>query len=319
MRTLKPWLLFALVLACLVGAWRGEPAALAQGEPAIRYEQAFWQRWSDGKAEVAGYELRFERYGQERVGTAVAIVVKEDFSEAERIKADVLGEGTFPVLKLNLAKDFPTGVYDYHLMLSSFVGLKAANGLPAGATNKVSFSAQEWCGHVYQQLLFGPKGVEDTLHSYFQSEGNRTRQHAGSPAGLSEDSLYLWARGLAAPALAPGATRKVKLFGSLQEARLSHRDAGWVDATLSRAAAPTSLEVPAGTFAAEVYQAQLPGRSWTFWVEREGARRLLRWKNERETGSLLKSARLPYWNLSGRGNERLLETLGLKPRPARTP
>jgi len=247
------------------------------------------------------------------------IVVKEDFSERDRVKADRLGQGTFPVLKLNLVKDFPTGVYDYHLMLSSFVGLKAANGLPAGATNKVSFSAQEWCGHVYQQLLFGPKAVEDTLHSYFQSEGNRTRQLAGDPAGLSEDSLYLWARGLAAPALQPGQRRKVKLFGSLQEARLAHRSAGWVEATLSRAAKPAALEVPAGSFSADVFQAKLPGRSWTFWVERDGARRLLRWKNERETGSLLKSVRMPYWNLSGQGNERLLKQLGLKPRPQRTP
>ncbi|HBP16793.1 MAG TPA: hypothetical protein DEA08_03230 [Planctomycetes bacterium] len=319
MRNPKPWLLLALIGACLAGAWRGNPAALAQSAPAIRYDQAFWQRWSDGKAEVAGYELRFARYGQERAGTAVAIVVKEDFSEADRVKADGIGAGTFPVLKLNLLKDFPTGVYDYHLMLSTFVGLKAANGLPAGATNKVSFSAQEWCGHVYQQLLFGPRAVEDTLHSYFQSEGNRARKVKGEPGGLSEDALFLWARGLAAPALEPGQRRQVKLFSSLQEARLAHRAAGWVDATLSRAAQPASVEVGAGTFEADVFEAKLPGRSWTFWVERSGARRLLRWKNGRETGSLLKSVRMPYWSLSGRGNERLLEQLGLKPRPPRTP
>lgn len=311
MRTLKPWLLLTLVLLCLAGAWRAQPSALAQSASSIRYDRAFWKRWSDGKAEVAGYELRFDRYGQERKGTAVAIVVKEDFSAADRVKADVVGEGTFPVLKLNLVKDFQTGVYDYHLMLSSFVGLAPASGLPAGATNKVSFSAQEWCGHVYQQLLFGPKAVEDTLHSYFQSEGNRVRKLPGDAAGLSEDSLYLWARGLAAPSLEPGQRRQVKLFSSLQEARLAHRAAGWVEATLSRAAQPESIEVPAGTFEADVLRAKLPGRSWTFWVEREGARRLLRWKNERETASLLESTRMPYWSLSREGNERLLEKIGL--------
>ncbi len=50
-------------------------------------------------------------------------------------------------------------------MTSAFSALTAVNGRPAGSVSKVSFSAQEWCGHVYAQLLAADR------FAYWQMDG----------------------------------------------------------------------------------------------------------------------------------------------------
>jgi len=109
----------------------------------------------------------------------VTIFVTETFSNALRVKADPgkhPAQDEVPVLKLNLVEDFPTGVYDYNLMSSSFVALTPVNERPAGAPLKVSFSSQEWCGHVWQQMLFDSRAVRLTAHSYSMARAtSRTR------------------------------------------------------------------------------------------------------------------------------------------------
>ena len=74
------------------------------------------------------------------------------------------------MLKLNAVRDFATGIYDYNVMTSTF--LRVAAGWPVA---KVSFSSQEWCGHVWHQLV--PRGgrILGTLHSYFEGEADRPR------------------------------------------------------------------------------------------------------------------------------------------------
>ena len=47
------------------------------------------------------------------------------------------------MLKLNSVRDFQTGIYHYNVMTSVFA--RVAAGWPIA---KVSFSSQEWCGHV---------------------------------------------------------------------------------------------------------------------------------------------------------------------------
>lgn len=322
---MRKLLLFAaglLVTLGLIGLVGGPAAADDRPAPASpAYDGAFWKHWGDGRAEVAGYDLTFPRYGETRQGTAVAIFVTEDFANGPRVKADAKGPGTFPVIKLNLAKDFPTGVYDYHLMTSAFVHLSPANGEPAGFPTKVSFSAQEWCGHAYHQVLFDPGKTRETLHSYFQGEADREAELAHPAHGLSEDALPLWARGVAAPALQPGEQVTLPILESLQEARLRHQRLAWSEATLRRSAEPTQVTVPAGTFAADVYEAELEsGRSWTFHVEHAAPHRLLRWTcSTGERAELLKAARMPYWQMHGAGGESALSKLGLEPRPPRTP
>ena len=128
-------LLLTMICSVMTGS-----IAIAGGTPdRPAFGAEFDQHWSDNKAEIAGYDLVTPRYGQLRKGTAVAIFVTEPFSNSARVKADP-GEHSpddeFPVLKLNLVEDYPTGVYDYNLMTSVFVALRPVNNLPAGTPTK---------------------------------------------------------------------------------------------------------------------------------------------------------------------------------------
>jgi hypothetical protein len=306
--------------ALLVALLAAGPGARGQEPDAPRFDQAFWKHWSDGRAEVASYELTFTRYGEARTGTAVTVFVTEPFSEERRVKADRPGPDSFQVMKLNLAQDFPTGVYDYHLMTSAFVGLEPSGGRSAGSLAKVTFSSQEWCGHVFHQLLFDRDVVRETRHSYFDGEEGAQRIPLRG-AALSEDALFHWARGMAGPRLAPGESRSVSLLTSAQHARLRHTSVAVSQATLSRASAPATAEVPAGTFEADVYTAKLAaGRSWTFHIERAAPRRILRWASSSgHEGRLVGAQRMPYWRLSGNRDVGAVKRLGLSPRPPRTP
>jgi len=124
----------------------------AEAIQAPDYGEAFWSHWGDGQAEIATYDLTMPRYGEARAGSAVAIFVTEPFSAETRVKAggSVGKADRFQAIKLNLVKDFATGIYDYNTMLSAFVAVESSAGMIAGQPAKLSYSSQEWCGHVYQ-------------------------------------------------------------------------------------------------------------------------------------------------------------------------
>ena len=322
--------LVALLLAAALAAAAGEPA-----DSSPSYGTEFWDHWGDGQAEIAAYELIEPRYGAERRGTAVAIFVTEDFSEADRVKAETAqgeraqGEQAqsekatgdrFPVIKLNLVRDFPTGIYDYNLMTSAFVALAPILGRPAGAPTKVSFSAQEWCGHAYHQLLFDRERVRSQLHSYFEGEADRDAT-LDAPADVgSEDALLLWARRLAYPVVAPGEERTSRVVSSVARARLEHQPETVTEVRLLRSAKSYTLEVPAGTFLVRQAWAILGDAKWSFSVEARHPHRIVAWQSPSgEKASLVGSDRVAYWKLNAPGDEAALERIGLSPRPALTP
>jgi hypothetical protein len=279
---------------------------------------AFWSHWGDGRAEIGHYALTFPRYGEAREGTAVAIFVTEPFSHAAGVKADPgrhPESDVFQVIKLNLVKDFPTGMYDYNTMLSAFVSLEAVAHRSAGEPVKLSYSSQEWCGHVFHQVNFDDGAVRESVRSYFDGEGDVDSRRETPADAVAEDALLLWARGLASPVVEPGETVTVPVLTSLQEARLRHLPTELERVTLARSEEPRTITVPAGTFVAERLTASLEGgRTWTFDVERESPRRILRWEvSTGERGELVASERLPYWELGRPGDERVLERLGLVP------
>ncbi|MCS6951833.1 MAG: hypothetical protein RMK57_02030 [Bryobacterales bacterium] len=305
----------------------GTPQSRRQAPPSLPapvFDQSFWRHWGDGKAELAAYDLVEPRYGQARPGVAVTIFVTEPFSHSLRVKADPgkhAPSDVFPVMKLNLVKDYATGIYDYNVMLSSFVALQHSGGRAAGSAVKISYSSQEWCGHVYSQLLFDPLGIHYEVHSYFDGEADQRRDLQYPQGGIAEDLLLLWARGMAAPVLAPGQSWTAPLLRSLQFSRDRHVAPPWVRATLGRAAAPHRIQVPAGEFEAEAFTARVTdGLSWRIDVERSWPHRILRWETSSgERAELLGAARLEYWKMNEKGFERALSQLGLKPRPPRTP
>lgn len=288
-----------------------------------KFDAEFWKTWSDGSAEMASYDLLRPKYNATREGTAVAIFVTETLSNTIRVKAD---PGRHPktdevsVMKLNLIEDFQTGIYDYNLMLSSFVNLESSSGLLAGSPLKVSYSSQEWCGHIYKQALFDVPGVRVTSHSYFDGEADQEKTLDGNADGISEDTLMLWARGMARPALQPGDSKKMEMVASLEGSRQAQGPAYWTKATLSRAAEEETLTVPAGTFQVERFTAAVEGGATRIYlVEKAAPHRIIQW--ESSTGikaQMVKSDRLKYWQMNSPEGEQYLKKLGLGKRPART-
>jgi len=312
------WLAGALTLALASGACAAAPAT------APVFDDAFWKQWGDGRAELAGYDLTTPRYGSLRRGTAVTIFVTETFSNALRVKSDPgrhPKSDEFPVMKLNLVQDFPTGIYDYNLMTSAFVALAGVNGRPAGAPTKVSFSSQEWCGNVFAQLLFDARSVRRAAHSYFDGEADQAGTLPAPPDAISEDALLVWARGLAFPLVAPGQAVELPLLRSLRAARLLHQPEIVQRARLARAEKLERVSVPAGTLDCEVATCAVEGgRTWTFWVERAAPHRIAQWAcSDGERAELLASDRLQYWKLHDEGMQSELAKLGLHARGARMP
>lgn len=292
------------------------------------YGQAFNEVWRDGNAELATYSLTYPRYGELRTGSAVAITVTEPFNPQKRVKADAAGDETYGVIKLNLIEDFQTGLYDYNLMTSVFVATEPAHGLPAGSPTKVSFSSQEWCGHVYQQALFseavrGTPGVRQTVHSYFETEADSDKTMDHPAGGISEDALMLWARGLAGPQLEPGESIEIPVYRSMAVQRLEHTPGKWDMVTLLRVDAIETIETSAGTFECDVMTARVISdagdRSYTFFLDTAEDRDRRVVKMMRSDGyemKLIGVERLPYWNLHDNANERDLKKIGLERRGA---
>ncbi|HYI95210.1 MAG TPA: hypothetical protein VEX68_16835 [Bryobacteraceae bacterium] len=279
------------------------------------YDAKFWSLWGDGKAELNAYRLTMPRYKQIRKGVAVTIFVTEPFSNTLRVKADPGRHGPgdeFPVMKLNLVKDYQTGIYDYNDMLSAFVSLAPVNNRPSGVT-KLSFSSQEWCGHVYSQVLFGETKAQITRHSYFDGEADQQRDIDYPDNGFTEDTLMLWARGMTRPFLRAGVSNTFPLLMSLETSRARHEPLQWSPTVLTRDAATQSVRVPAGSFEVEVVRAKRRDGSWkAFYVEKESPRRVVRWQSsEGENAELLGSERLKYWEMNGEGGEAALARLGV--------
>lgn len=157
----------------------------------------------DGCAELCGYRWHGTRYGQERSGEAVAIFVTEPFSEARHVKVDKPDEDpgdVVPAMKLNLIRDFQTGIYDYNTMVSCFV--RASDFSPM----KLTYSSAEWCGHLYEELDLGVSATRLSTRSYFEGQSGE-RSLASKSDGLVGEQLFIWLRGLRGAPLAAGETK----------------------------------------------------------------------------------------------------------------
>jgi hypothetical protein len=282
---------------------------LAPGPAAA--EKGFGSWWYDGKAELNGYNLEVSRYGQTRVGHSVMIYVTEPFSESRRVKVDDHTKNpadTFGVLKLNLVRDFQTGIYDYNTMVSIFARDNTFEPV------KLSFTSAEWCGHVYEELAFDEKRVHGNYFSYFDSESGVL--DIGYPrGGVAEDNLFILLRGLREDYLQPGESRSVDYLPGVFHSRLAHEGMDWTKARISRSADTETVVVAAGEFDVFVYTIDIDGdRDGTFYIESAYPHRIVQWSLLPDIkGELAGSARLSYWGLNGEGQESYLEDIGLGP------
>src|SRR5688500_9682562 len=181
--------------------------------------------WWDGKAELSSYDLVQPRYGQLRKGKSVMIFVTEPFSESLRVKADPdhAPADVFPAFKLNFTKDFQTGIYDYHLMSSVFVAMDPRSGRRAGAPVKAAFSAQEWCGMLFDERLYFADRIDRKRFSYFDKEADAQDELTHPKDAISVDELPILVRGIPQVFLREGESKKLPVLTSLERARLLHR------------------------------------------------------------------------------------------------
>ncbi|MBD99058.1 MAG: septum formation inhibitor Maf [Verrucomicrobia bacterium] len=170
--------------------------------------------WYAGKAEITSYDLQQARYDEIHNGEAVLIFVTEDFLVEKQVKDEGLSQNaSVSVLKLNFVRKFPTGIYDYSMMTSSFIPVHQKKYSPA---MKVSSSAQEWCGHAWLQLNKKGEEYEVQSNSYFEGEGD---VHTTIETSILEDGL--WAQLRLNPDLVPIGEQMV--FPSSQYIRMAHK------------------------------------------------------------------------------------------------
>jgi len=270
----------------------------------------FWGHWGDGRAELSGYRLTQPRYGAERSGEAVLITVTEDFTRAGRVKTDGGHRDEFPVIKLNAVRDWQTGVYDYNVMTSTFLPLdgSARRGVPT----KISFSSQEWCGHIWEQLRIDGSAAGRTSHSYFDGEADHYESLAIPERGTFADAMPLLVRGLVGDLLQPGEQVEVPWLRSAMNRHLNHEHTLWGPARLSRSLKTTELKVPAGEFIVETWTATDSTGTTTWLVEAAPPRRLIAWEtSDGERAELTGVLRSSYWTQNKPGDEALRAKLGL--------
>lgn len=187
-------------------------------------EEQFSKYWYQGKAEINVFDLVQSRYGQDRSGKAVMIFVTEDFSKKKQVKLDnpgLAGADAQKVLKLNMTREFVTGVYPYHTMLSVFSPVYDELKAP-----KITSSVTEWCGQSYSQLNWKNNAYKAILFSYFEEEGDQEI----SINALAEDELFNLIR--LNPDLVP--MGDIKLIPGLVFQRFAHIPLQAEEATISR-------------------------------------------------------------------------------------
>lgn len=325
---------FLLVPAPALASGKGVRADAPRQAAAVAPSPAFLEYWKSGLAELSSYQATTRRYGEVRKAQAVLVFVYEEINDDTRIKVEsprTPAAKQVPVLKLNNVLKFNTGVYDYSVMTSVFAGLSGPGVSRFLEPRKISFTSQEWCGHVYHHVLPRREGLVSTLHSYFESEGDTTLlipypasalpaetgtgDGEAAPAARGrvyyEDELPILVRELDGPWMRPGETRTLHMAPSLWETRRRHAPLAFREASLTKHGTET-LDTRLGRREAVKWVLSLEGRSMAYYVETEKPRRLLRWDDGRgERGDLIASLRKTYWKRNRNADAPLRRELGL--------
>ena len=210
-------------------------------------------------------------------------------------------------MKLNAVRDFQTGIYDYNVMTSTF--LRVAPGWPLA---KVSFSSQEWCGHVWHQLVPRAGRLAGLFHSYFDGEADGADALEMPADGVLEDALPILVRGWNGASLAPGPEpRGRSCRRSSRRESSTGRSPG--RGRRSRAPPARASRCPRALRGERLRCRTVDGRKLKFAVEAAPPFRLVRQTGaDGEELPLEGSTRLSYWQLNKPGDEKHLKELGLR-------
>ncbi|MFN3997893.1 hypothetical protein [Algoriphagus sp.] len=266
-------------------------------------EGQFSTYWYQGKAEINVFDLQQSRYGEVRPGTAVMIFVTEDFSKSKQVKLDnpeKKRSDAQKVLKLNMTREFMTGVYPYNTMLSVFTPVYDDVRSP-----KLTASVTEWCGQAFTQMNYKNGNYRTSEFSYFESEGD-TDSKIGASA---EDELFNLIR--LNPDLIPMGNQK--LIPSLIFQRFAHIPLKAEQATISKkelGSNQAEIEVVYNEIGRKFsiqYQQFFPFEVLSFtetWTKSNG-------QQEITTATRSSMQMLDYWNKNESIYEPLRKDLGL--------
>ena len=271
----------------------------------------FYAHWGDGKAELSSYKVLQPRYGEMREGYGVMIFVTEDINRETLIKVEspTPVEDRLYVLKLNNVLKFRTGLYDYSVMTSVFSQVEG--GRHPFATSKVSLSAQDWCGHVFDEALFVDDEISGHINSYFENEGRLTYSLERPAAFESEDNLLIRIRELQGPFMALGEERAMGILPSLWLLRMTHRPHEIIDGKV-RKRMVEMVEVGGDSLLAVRWEWKVGERQRRVWTEKSYPHRILLWEDEDGgRGELQQTIRVPYWQLKSNRDEVYRRELGI--------
>lgn len=270
--------------------------------PRKNLSQEFKEYWYAGTAEITSYKLEQARYGETRTGTAVMIYVTEPFLKDKQVKADNSSPDKIPVLKLNATKKYLTGIYPYSIMTSSFYPVYDNQH-----ALKVSFSSQEWCGHVYAQIN-NRDDYQITSHSYFETEAD---QNFELQKTILENEL--WNKIKISPESLPQGT--LQIIPSLEYVRLSHKE-------LKAYEANASLTNSNGIYNYEINYPELE-RTLTITFNTSFPYAIEGWSETMKSGfgqdaqfltskaTKIKTINTPYWQQNSNKDLYLRDSLGL--------
>ncbi|MEM9328342.1 MAG: hypothetical protein AAGA85_21925 [Bacteroidota bacterium] len=301
-------LIYFLSFAVLAGC-----DSYSQSSPTVEMDpvsqKQFNDYWYAGEAELTSYDLQQARYGEIHAGEAVLVFVTEPFSASKQVKLDnaaAAGNDAVSVLKLNMTKNFLTGIYPYSMMMSSFAPIsydKYPNAL------KVATSSQEWCGHTFLQLNLSQDDYRLTGYSYFESEGDVEQK---LDKVLLEDEV--WNKIRINPATLP--VGEIDIIPGTFYLRLRHRE---MKSVKVEAALETVSTSEFGESSHQKYSLTYPDRSMVIYYESAFPYTILGWEETyRSRGSELrtvakrkKSIMSPYWQKNSNADRALRAELGL--------
>ena len=275
--------------------------------------QDFYSHWGDGRAELSSYRMDQPRYGESREGYGVLIFVTEDLNAGTGIKVESptpAAERVY-VLKLNNVLKFTTGIYDYSVMTSVFSAVEPVAGAEPFELRKVNLTSQEWCGHVFEEVRVGADSLRGDLNSYFEREG-RQQWRLPRPADFeSEDHLLIRIRELKGEWMETGESRQLQLLPGLWKIRAREAPRKLVHATLTKGAVE-EVEAGGSPVAAVRWTWGYGHGQTVVWVEQAAPRRILAWRDSGgSSGHLLRTLRVPYWELQASVDETYRDQLGI--------
>ena len=267
-------------------AWGAEPARAAPGSAA--QDPGAWRHsllWDDGKAEFCAYEVTWARYGHAYAGRALLVLVKEPWAPDLDVKADRPRPAGFDVLKLNHARDVPTGIYTYHQMASIYLRRDT------GALRKVAATSSEACGISTAHMV---RGQLET-RSYFDGQGDHAMRWPSE--ALPEDGLPALLRDWVEAAPPP----TLRIFPSLMMGRFVDLRPSIYRVSRSEA---RLVKVPAGVFSGVEIRLTHDTSVLSYVFEASAPHRLLLFQRDDGTEyRLAKAERITYWTMHDPGGE----------------